>query len=131
MAINRTEWLSIEENDQNVPAQPLFLKLILITSFEYFRSHRILSKNCLSLILLQGNDRISIQYVFSVFWSWSTIADNMIGLFNVHDGISFDIADQISLNITYWISLEYFLIGCRFGKMTTGDLVVGGCTQIP
>ena len=46
--------------------------------------------------------------------------------YNVHAGISFDIEDQISLNITYWISLEYFLIGCRFGKMTTGDLVVGG-----
>ena len=59
-------------------------------------------------------------YVFSVFLSWSTIPH-----------ISFDIADQISLNITYWISLEYFLIGCRFGKMTTGDLVVGGCIQIP
>ena len=52
-------------------------------------------------------------------------------MFNVQDGISFDIEDQISLNITYWISLEYFLIGCRFGKMTTGDLVVGGCIQIP
>ena len=85
----------------------------------------------MSLISLQGNGRISIQYVFLVFLSWSTIADNMIGLFNVHDRISFDIADQISLNITYWISLEYFLIGCRFGKMTTGDLVVGGCIQTP
>lgn len=75
------------------------------------------------------------EYSFNMcsqfFLSWSTIQANMIGLFNVHDGISFDIEDQISLNITYWISLEYFLIGCRFGKMTTGDLVVGGCIQIP
>ena len=32
-------------HDQIVPFQPLFLKLILITSFEYFRSPCILFKN--------------------------------------------------------------------------------------
>ena len=35
----------VQFHDQIVPFQPLFLKLILITSFEYFRSHRILFKN--------------------------------------------------------------------------------------
>ena len=62
---------------------------------------------------------------------YSICVPNYPRQYNIHDGISFDIEDQISLNITYWISLEYFLIGCRFGKMTTGDLVVGGCIQIP
>ena len=33
-------------HDQIVPLQPLFVKLILITSFEYFRSPRILFKSC-------------------------------------------------------------------------------------
>ena len=36
----------VQLHDQIVPSQPLFLKLILITSFEYFRSPRILFKNC-------------------------------------------------------------------------------------